>query len=133
MPSHVRTSCFAGLDPVQIPTFSRVLKRAGVPLLAVVSRLNVAELGKRQPDLLICDIDGSDTDSLELLRELRFVLPTCIIVVYTAVLKRSWSIACHLAGANGLLLKDSTASELSSGVRGALRTGCFTDPRFAAA
>jgi hypothetical protein len=32
-----------------------------------------------------------------------------------------------------LLSKDATEAELSEGLRDALKSGCFTDPRFAAA
>jgi len=110
-----------------------VLKRAGVPLATNLARLNVVELGELKPGLLVCDVDGLEVDSLELLRQLRFVLPGCIIVVYTAMMKRTWSVECHLAGANGLLAKDSTEAELVAGLRLAVRNGCFTDPRFVAA
>jgi DNA-binding NarL/FixJ family response regulator len=127
-----RTCCLAGIDPAMVPLFSGVFKAAGVPALATLARLDVTELGKIAPDLLICDVDGVDVDALELLRRIRFVLPDCVIAVYTGVMERQWCLACHLAGANCLLSKDSDERDLSGGVRGALLTGCYTDPRFAA-
>ncbi len=51
------------------------LRAAGVPDLATVARLDVTELGKLAPDLLVCDIDEVEVDSLELPRRLRCVLP----------------------------------------------------------
>jgi DNA-binding NarL/FixJ family response regulator len=66
------------------------------------------------------------------LRQIRFVLPECVIAVYTGIMTRAWSLGCHLAGANCLLAKKSLKSELSAGLRDALEDGCFTDPRFAA-
>jgi len=67
-----------------------------------------------------------------LLRRIRFVLPECVIAVYTGVMDRTWTRACHLAGANCLLSKDSSERDLAAGLRGALASGCYTDPRFAA-
>jgi DNA-binding NarL/FixJ family response regulator len=127
-----RTCCLAGIDPVAVPMFSAIFKAAGAPALATIARLDVTELGKIVPDLLVCDIDGVDVDALELLRRIRFVLPVTLIAVYTSVMERTWGLACHLAGANCMLSKDSDQRALSSGMRHALRSGCYTDPRFAA-
>ncbi len=112
--------------------FSTVLRIAGTPALVSVARLDVTELGKLAPNLLVCDIDELEVDPLEFLRRIRFVLPDCTIAVYTGNMKRTWGVACHLAGANCLLSKDSDARHLSAGFRSALRNGCYTDPRFAA-
>ena len=67
-----------------------------------------------------------------MLRRIRFVLPDCMIAVYTGVMKRTWSRACHLAGGNLSASKDSDERDLSEGLRGALQSGCYYDPRFAA-
>jgi DNA-binding NarL/FixJ family response regulator len=115
-----------------IPMFSAVFKAAGVPALATIARLNVAELGLLAPGLIVCDVDGIDVDPLELLRRLRFVLPLCVIAVYTSSKKRDWGLSCHLAGANCMLSKGSTEHHLAVGLRAALRSGCYTDPSFAA-
>jgi DNA-binding NarL/FixJ family response regulator len=126
-----RTCCLAGMDGA-VPIFSAVFKAAGEPALATVARLNVAELGRLVPDVLVCDLDDLDVDPLELLRQIRFVLPDCLIAVYTGVMKRRWGRACHLAGANCLLAKNSDEEHLADGLRGAMLSGCYTDPRFAA-
>ncbi len=112
--------------------FKAVLRKAGAPSLVTVTPLDVTSLGRLAPELLVCDIDASEVDSLELLRRIRFVLPGCTIAVYTANAARTWGVACHLAGANCLLSKESDAGELSEGLRAAIGSGCFTDPRFAA-
>ncbi len=113
--------------------FIAVLKRAGLPISPSVACLDVVELRKLAPDVLVADLDGLAVDSLERLRQLRFVLPACIIIVYTAKNTSAWGVEYHLAGANGVLSKASTESELAAGVRSALRRGCFTDPRLNAA
>jgi DNA-binding NarL/FixJ family response regulator len=126
-----RTCCLAGMDGA-VPLFSAVFKAAGEPALATVARLNVTELGRLLPDVLICDIDDLDVDPLELLRQIRFVLPDCMIAVYSGIMERKWGRRCHLAGANCLLAKGSDERRLSTGLRDALLSGCYTDPRFAA-
>src|SRR5487761_2447129 len=122
-----RTCCLAGMDGAA-PAFGAVLKAAGEPAPATLARLDVSELGRLAPDLLVCDIDDIDVDPLELLRQIRFVLPNCVIAVYSGDMHRSWGRACHLAGANCLLAKGSDERGLSDGLRGALSIGCFTDP-----
>jgi CheY-like chemotaxis protein len=128
-----RIICLADVDREQIAMFIAVLERAGLPISPSVASLDVVELGRLAPDLLVADLDRLPVDPLERLRQLRFVLPACIIVVYTANSTRSWGVEYHLAGANGVLSKASTEAELASGVRSSLRLGCFTDPRLTAA
>jgi DNA-binding NarL/FixJ family response regulator len=128
-----RITCLADIARDQIAMFIAVLKRAGLPNSPSVASLGVVELGRLAPDVLVADLDGLAVDPLERLRQLRFVLPDCIIVVYTANNARSWARESHLAGANGVLSKRSNETQLASGVRNALRIGCYTDPRLTAA
>lgn len=125
-----RTSCLAALDPRDVSLVGSALIGAGESPITRVARLNVAELRILAPDVLVADIDRIETDSLELLRQLRFVLPDCVMIVYTADSHSTWARACHLAGANGLLSKASDESQLTAGILRAIRSGCFTDPRF---
>jgi DNA-binding NarL/FixJ family response regulator len=127
-----RTCCLAGIDPTMESTFRAAFKAAGIPARASLARLDVTELGKLAPSLLVCDVDECTVDPLELLRQIRFVLPESMIAVYTGDVDRSWGLACHLAGANCLLSKESDEPSLTMGLRGALESGCYTDPRFAA-
>jgi DNA-binding NarL/FixJ family response regulator len=121
------TTCLADIDEAKVALFRVVVKQAKAPLV-VVGRVDVAALG-----VLICDLDDLAIEPLEVLRQLRFVLPTCIIVVYTLSRKRAWGLACHLAGASGVLSKTSNEGELVAGLRSSMRGGCFTDPRVATA
>jgi DNA-binding NarL/FixJ family response regulator len=127
-----RVCCLAAIDPDHIQLLSAALRGAGEPGLAIVTHLDVAALGKLAPDVLIADVDQLDVDPFEVLRQVRFVLPQCLIVVYSGAEKRSWSRACHLAGASCVLSKESREPQLISGLRHAMQSGCFTDPRFAA-
>jgi DNA-binding NarL/FixJ family response regulator len=125
--------CLAGIDRTRVPVFDSALQMAGVLAGPVIARLDVTELGRLAPNLLICDVDHSKVDALELLRQIRFVLPECLIAVYTDLMKSTWGVACHLAGVNCILSKDADERTLAHGVRSALHSGCYTDPRFAAA
>lgn len=126
-----RICCLAGIDENLLPMFRAVFEAAGESPVLTIARLDVSELGRLLPNVLICDLDASDRDPIEMLRQTRFVLPECIITVYTGVTKRSWIKGCHLAGANCLLSKESNGRQLAKGLREALKSGCYTDPRFA--
>jgi len=122
----------AAIAPENTALLSAALTEAGEPILSIVGRLDVVELAKLSPDLLVADLDQIQVDPFEMLRRIRFVLPNCVVAVYTAASKLSWGRECHLAGANCLLSKNSQESELATGLRSAIRSGCFTDPRLVA-
>lgn len=127
-----RVCCVAVVDPKEIRLLSAALRGAGESALAFVTQLDVVALRKLAPDILVADVDDLEVDPLEMLRQIRFVAPDCVLVVYTAAMAGSWARACHLAGASCVLSKASSEAQLTSGLRSAIRGGCFTDPRFAA-
>jgi DNA-binding NarL/FixJ family response regulator len=127
-----RVCCLAAVDPDDVQMLGRALKGAGETGYALVALLEVAALGRLAPGVLLADVDHLEVDPLEALRQLRFVLPDCIIVVYTAGVGSSWGRACHLAGASCVLSKKSSELQLTTGLRLAFQNGCFTDPRLAA-
>jgi DNA-binding NarL/FixJ family response regulator len=126
-----RISCLAGIGAGDIEMLRLVLLDLGASAPADVAALNVSALGRCAPEVIVCDVDRVELDSLEFLRRLRFVLPDCMIAVYTGVMTREWARACHFAGANCFLSKHSTAPQLTAGLRGAFEFGCFTDALFA--
>jgi DNA-binding NarL/FixJ family response regulator len=126
-------SYLAGNHASCIPLLTASLASVGFTHPVIVDKINVTELGRALPALLVADIDDLDTDPIELLRMARFVLPTCIIAVYTSTLQESWALSCHVAGANCILSKSSEEAQLVIGLREALASGCFTDPSFVAA
>jgi len=133
MPLPNQVSCLARIDAGAVELLTSSLAAVARPLPVVVTQLSVTELGLLSPTVLVVDVDGLDIDALEMLRMLRFVLPSCMIAVYTNVLREAWALSCHLAGANCLLSKTSDATAVAAGLRGSLRSGCFTDPSFRAA
>jgi DNA-binding NarL/FixJ family response regulator len=127
-----RICCLAAIDPDHVQLLRAALKSAGEPNLAILARLDVTELSKLTPDILIVDVDRLEVDPLEMTRQLRFVLPECILVVYTAATEQASAREFHLAGATCVLSKDSDQAQLRDGLRNATQSGCWTDPRFSA-
>lgn len=127
-----RTCALAGIDRANRPLLTAVVERIEADAVVKTARLDVSELGKMAPGLLVCDVDDVGVDSLELLRQFRFVLPDCVIAVYSGVMTIAWGRDCHLAGVNCVLAKDSSEADLTTGLRDALVSGCYTDPHFAA-
>ena len=125
-----RICCLAAIDPDHVPLLSAALRSAGEPALSILVRLDVAELSRRTPNILIVDVDHLEVAPLEMVRQLRFVLPECILVDYTSTAEQAWARECHLAGATCVLSKDSNEGQLTNGLRHAVESGCWTDPRF---
>jgi len=122
----------AGLQADHVRLLSTALRESGESSVTVLANIDVTELSKLLPSILVADVDGLVADPLEMVRQIRFVLPECIFVVYTAAKDQSWARECHLAGATGVLSKDSNEAEVRGGLRHALQSGCWTDPRFVA-
>jgi DNA-binding NarL/FixJ family response regulator len=127
----VTRSYLAGNRTTRIPLLTASLASSGYENPVISSGINVSELGRAAPDLLVLDVDDLDIDPIELLRRTRFVLPNCIIAVYSDLRRSHWARSCHLAGANCMLSKHSDAAQLVAGLRQALSSGCYTDPVFA--
>jgi DNA-binding NarL/FixJ family response regulator len=125
--------CSAGTAAEAVPLFDSLLQRDAQRASVGVYGLDITCVGKLAPDLLVCDVDDIGVDGLELIRQIRFVLPDCLIAVYTGVAKRAWRRACHFAGVNSLLSKGADEATLAQGPHDAMLSGCYTEPPFAAA
>jgi DNA-binding NarL/FixJ family response regulator len=125
-------SYLAGNQATRIPLLTASLLSSGFTSPVVAEQINVTELGLASPQIVVLDIDNVSIDPLELLRMIRFVLPACIIAVYSGTLEKDWALACHLAGANCVLSKSSDETQISAGLRQVRTSGCFTDPHFVA-
>ncbi len=127
-----RICCLAAIDPDDIFLLRAALKSAGASTVFIFAHLDVGVLSTLAPNTLVVDIDHLKVDPLEVVRQLRFVLPECVLVVYTASTEQSWARECHLAGITCVLSKNSNEAQLADGLRSAIKSGCWTDPRFAA-
>ena len=113
--------------------FSKVLLEAGYDDPERSDDVRIAKLRTYLPRVLMIDVDHIRNDKLESIRQIRFVLPECAIAVVSSNLQPSWAKQCHMAGANGVLASGSSAHRMIAGLRSAIKTGCYTDPDFAAA
>lgn len=109
--------------------FKEVLTRSGYNDPRNFDCLAVVKIAQHAPRALLVDIDNVQTDRLECVRQLRFVLPQCAIAVVSSDTEENWAAQCHLAGATGVLSRSSLPRMLA-GLRRAVRHGCYTDPSF---
>jgi DNA-binding NarL/FixJ family response regulator len=109
--------------------FKEVLTRSGYDDPQNFDCLAVAKIAQHAPRAMLVDLDNLQTDRLECVRQLRFVLPQCAIVVVSSDSQEKWAAQCHLAGASGVLSRGSVPRMLA-GLRRAVRHGCYTDPSF---
>jgi DNA-binding NarL/FixJ family response regulator len=120
----------SGNRAANIPLLTAALATCGYLDPVITTRINVTEIGRAAPDFLVLDIDAIDADPLELLRQTRFVVPSCIIAIYSAMRSRNWARSCHLAGANCILSKNVDETNLVAGIHHTISSGCYTDPIF---
>jgi DNA-binding NarL/FixJ family response regulator len=123
-------SCLIAQPGAKTRFLSALLTGLGAELVLVAERVRVRELARLRLGFLLVDADQFELDPLETLRMTRFVLPNCVIAVHTDLASASWPFECHLAGANCVLLKGTTAADIAAGIKRTMRTGCFTDPGF---
>ena len=109
--------------------FKEVLTRSGYADPLNFDFSAVAKIAQHAPQAILVDLDSIQTDGLECVRQLRFVLPQCTIVVVLSDSSESLAAQCHLAGASGVLSRNSMPRMLA-GLRRAARHGCYTDPSF---
>lgn len=109
--------------------FKEVLTRGGYDQPLNFDSLAVSKIAQHAPRVMLVDLDHLQTDRLECLRQLRFVLPQCTIVVVLSDSLQQWAAQCHLAGASGVVLRN-TLPRMLAGLRRAVRHGCYTDPAF---
>jgi DNA-binding NarL/FixJ family response regulator len=131
MPMGHNRSAILSCDTSAANFLSDALFQAGYDRPQRSETLGVAKLGTYAPRLLVVDFDHIRSDKLESIRQIRFVLPDCAIVVMSSNLKRTWARQCHMAGANGVFSSTSSITKLATGLRNADRSGCYTDPAFA--
>lgn len=88
------------------------------------------EIARVRPDVLLIDVDFVPVDVISELRVARDVAPDCTICAYTGTADEQWVAACVRAGANCVLSKLATPSEIIHGILRARRLGSFVDDHF---
>ena len=121
-------TCLVALRFDDLPILNTALDLVGVPQ-SVSMELNPTAIKSLAPEVVVLDIDDLNIDPFETLRRLRFVLPDCMMIVYTNVLSSEWCRGCRLAGVSGIRSERSDVGAVEFGIRPTIQNGCFTDPR----
>jgi two-component system response regulator DesR len=113
-----------------------LLKLEGdIEVVAEVSRGDevMATALRRQPDVVLLDIEMPGQDGLSVLKELREELPDARILILTTFGRPGYMRRAMEKGASGFLLKDSPSRELAIAIRRAVNGERVVDPGLAAA
>jgi DNA-binding NarL/FixJ family response regulator len=112
------------------PFLTQVLSEAGFSVVASLDSMALDEIGRNEPTVIFVDIDFIDVDPVTAIRQLRGVVPNSTICAYTGRADGGWAATCSRAGANCIISKSATPSEIVAGIQRALRVGAFVDSRF---
>jgi DNA-binding NarL/FixJ family response regulator len=112
------------------PFLQQMLTDAGFAVGFSREYVSREEIQDVRPDVLLIDVDFLPADVISELRNARDVAPDCTICAYTGTEDEQWVAACVRAGANCVLSKLATPSELVHGILHARRLGSFVDERF---
>lgn len=112
-----------------------ILSAAGYEVVAEAGSLAEAEqaLASIEPDYLVTDISLPDGNGIDFIRQIRRDRPAIRAVVLTMHARRALAELALNAGADGYVLKESTAESLVAALRAAASGERFLDPRLDAA
>lgn len=107
----------------------KTLERAHLRVLRLSENIDFIYLRNRSPDVVFLDPDHLTADATQAIRDIRRCVPDALICLYTSHVESEWARACFTAGANAILTKYASDSELIAGMRVTLRIGVYADPR----
>lgn len=84
-----------------------------------------------RPDLILIDIDGSDTDMTEVVLASRTAAPNVKICVLSMHLQSEVMLRCLSAGVDGYIVKDATPNEFLRALKSVAAGETYFDPRLA--
>lgn len=116
-----------------ISYLSDVLARADMDVVRIATAFDLADIERAQPGAIFVDADFLDTEPVAVVEMLRTALPAALILAYVGDETQRFGDKLSAAGANGVLSKHSGVSEIVKGIRDAVATGTFIDPRLAEA
>ena len=89
-----------------------------VPVGTVESEFELwPALTRTRPDVVLLDYHLPPSDGLALCRRIKRTMPPPAVLLFSAYADANLAIAARLAGADGLMNKGATASELHDGIR----------------
>jgi len=99
----------------------RILEGAGHAVSDVADGMTALErYALDKPDLVLLDVTMAELDGLEVLRQLRVMDPTVLVVMATADVQSSTRILAEAAGASGFVAKPLIAEAVLRAVDAAL-------------
>jgi len=104
------------------------------PELCVVGdaqRLELGDLERTLPQVLVLDLDGHTVDLDETLARATTLLPELHICVVTASTRPETMQRCLTAGVDGFIAKDATPTELIHAIKCVAQGASYADPRIA--
>ena len=122
-------------DHVAVLHGLRLMLQSEFPLAKVAAVDNapaaLAEASQGDWGLAIVDLSLGGRNGLDLLRELRGMMPSMPIVVYTMHPESQFGVRALQSGANGFVTKDQPAEELFEAIRTVLSGKRFVSPALA--
>lgn len=115
-------------------SLKRLLQRS--PQLSVVAdypdaESALADVARRQPDVVLMDVKLPGMDGVECVRRLKSLLPTVLVVMLTVHDDNDSLFNSILAGADGFLLKDTGRSRLVEAIEEVAAGGSPMTPQLA--
>ena len=99
----------------------RILESAGHTVADAADGLTALErYALDKPDLVLLDVTMDEMDGLEVLRQLRTMDPSAVVVMATADVQTSTRALAEAGGASGFLMKPLTTEAVLQGVDCAL-------------
>lgn len=99
---------------------------------ATDGREAIRAAGELKPDLMMLDLSMPRTNGLEALEEIKRLSPDTKVLILTAHKTEDYVFSALQSGANGYVLKESTAAELLMAVRAVLAGERYLGPAIAA-
>jgi len=118
------------------PIFGKALalllsKDALIEVVCELQQISVPALSRHQPEVIIVDLDGVDGDFVAGIAQARSICPGARICVLTGLLQPEVLLRCMRAGAEGYVLKDTTAADLIGAIHAIASGSSYVDPRVA--
>lgn len=104
---------------------------ANVEIVGDAQTINETVLAKARPDVVILDLDGTNTGLVDALERCRAAIPTARICALTMRPAPEIMQRCLAAGAEGYIIKDITPAELIRAVKLVASGETYVDPRVA--
>lgn len=129
----MRGSILVGvIEPQRLfaPFLTQLLSGEGFSVVASLESMSLDEIGRNEPDVVFVDIDFIEVEPITAIRQLHGVVPNATICAYTGRTDPEWAAAIRSAGANCVISKSATPSEIVEAIQRALHVGTFIDHRF---